>query len=158
MKCISDIELMEFIADKLTPAQKEQVQKHLASCDKCTKRFQDASRLWNTLGRWKVDTTAHNIADRVVASIEKSVSDDKQSKKPYIVKRVFWVDVLRIAASIIIAISAGQILGKIGTKRKTPSVVTSQTEPKYIAALGLEWSSDFAWLIMEDDSFRQDYE
>ncbi len=156
MKCINDIELMEFIADKLAPAQKEQVQKHLASCEKCTKRFQDASRLWKTLGYWKVDTTEHNIADRVAASVRKSVSNEKQLKSPYIIKRVFWADVLRIAASIIIAISAGQILGKIATKHKALSVI-SQTEPKYIAALGLEWSSDFTWLIMEDDSFKQEY-
>ena len=157
MKCMNDIQLMEFIADKLAPAQKEQVQKHLASCEKCTKRFQDTSRFWETLGHWKVDTTEHNIADRVATSVKKAVSDEKQLKSPYIIKRVFWADVLRIAASIIIAISAGQILGKIATKNKASSVVSSQTEPKYIAALGLEWSSDFTWLIMEDDSFRQEY-
>jgi predicted anti-sigma-YlaC factor YlaD len=153
MKCINDIELMEFISDKLDAERKVEVQKHLAICAKCSERVQEAARLWDTLGRWKVDTSAHNIADRVIESVGKSVSVRKHPR--LLIKRDFLIDALRIAASIIIAIGIGQKLGKISAGQK-PSALYSQNRPEYIAALGLDLAGDFTWLIMEEDSSNQE--
>lgn len=152
MDCIKDSVLTEYISGKLDAGTREQVQKHLTECSKCSERFRDVSRLWETLGRWDVDTTAHSITDRVVASAEKSVFVPKKSKGSIITSKVFWSDVLRIAASIIIAIVIGQSLGKLSTGRKMHDVIQHQVEPKYVAALSLDWSIDFTKLIVEDDN------
>ncbi len=155
MKCVNDIEMMEYISGRLTPDKREQVKKHLAECSKCSELFQESSRLWETLGKWNVDTSSHNIADRVMASVRKSVSIEKKTKI-HIIKRGFWIDALRIAALIVIAVGVGQKLGKISAGQNTITDISSQTEPKYIAALGLDLSGDFTWLLTEDNSSEQE--
>ena len=124
MKCVNDIELMEYVANKMAPGKQEQVKKHLSECAKCSERFQESARLWETLGRWNVDTTSHNIADKVMESIKKAESARKEPKHLHIVKRRFWVEALRIAALVVIAIGLGQKLGNISAGQKTPTRFT----------------------------------
>ncbi len=152
MKCLNDIEIMEFISDKLDTERKAEFQEHLATCSKCSQRVHESSMLWDTLGQWDVDTTPHNIdiADKVIASVEKLESVRKQPK--LFAKREFFMDALKIAASVIIAIGIGQKLGKISAGEKSPTIVSSTQKPEYIAALGLDWAGDFTWLVMEEDS------
>ena len=95
MKCIKDSVLMEYIAGKLDAGRAEQVQKHFAECAKCSERLRDASSLWETLGRWDVDTTAHNIADKVIAAAEKPVSIKKELENRITASRAFWTDTIR---------------------------------------------------------------
>lgn len=152
MKCIKDSVLMEYIAGKLDADRAEQVQKHLAECAKCSERLRDSSSLWETLGRWDVDTEPHNVADKVIAAAEKTVLKREASKRRVITERTFWLNALRIAASIAIAAGIGQALGRLSTSGEAHKPVQPQVEPRYIAALGLDWSSDFTRLVMEDDS------
>ncbi len=155
MEHINDIELMDFIAGRLTASRSEEIEKHIAKCSGCSERRQEAEKLWNTLGKWDVDTTSHDIAGRVLASAKNSKLNYRQDGQPNIIKGNFWVDVLRIAASVIIAVGVGQKLGKLSTVQKTPQAVPLQTGPKYIAALGLEWSSELTWLIMDEQPSEQ---
>jgi hypothetical protein len=152
MKCVNDIELMELISGKLAEVRKKEINEHLSGCIKCSERYLEAARLWETLGQWKIDTIPHKITDRVLAAAEKPLTIQKRSKFHFLEEKGLWKDALRIAALIIIAIAIGQKLGKIGMKPQTPAAVSSQTEPKYIAALGLEWSGDFTWLNIDEDS------
>ena len=154
MKCLNDIEIMEFISDKLDAERKAQVQEHISACTKCSERVQESSMLWDTLGKWEVDTTSHNIADKVIASAEESVQIRKHPR--LFNKHDFLVDVLRIAASVIIAIGIGTKLGKISTGQKPSEIASAKKQPEYIAALGLDWAGDFTWLVMEDDSSDQE--
>jgi len=156
MKCLNDIEIMEFISDKLDSARKAKVQEHLAACTDCSRRIQESSLLWDTLGQWKVDTTSHDISDAIVTKIEKSESTRKHPK--FFAKREFVMDVLKIAASIIIVIGIGQKLGKISAGEKPSAVVSSKEKPEYIAALSLDWADDFTWLVMEEESSNQENE
>ena len=154
MKCLNDIEIMEFISDKLDAEHKAEVQEHLAGCTDCSRRAKETSTLWDTLGHWEIDTSSHNIADKVIASIEKSESTQKHTK--FFAKHEFLMDALKIAASVIIAIGIGQKLGKISAGEKPPAVVSSQKSPEYIATLSLDWAGDFTWLVMEEDSSIQE--
>ena len=156
MEHINDIELMEFIAGRLTASRSEEIEKHIAACPECSGRRQEAEKLWNTLGKWNVDTENRNIAGRVLASAKNSQPNPRQYGRQNIIKDDFWMDALRIAASVIIAVGIGQKLGKLSTGQKTHTVVSSQAEPKYIAALGLEWSSGLTWLIMDEQPSEQE--
>ena len=156
MKCLNDIEIMEFISDKLDAERKAQVQEHLANCLECSQRVQESSMLWDTLGQWEVDTTSHNIADKIIAKIENSDSTRKYPK--LFARHEFLMDALKIAASIIIVIGLGQKLGKISAGEKPTAIASNQEKPEYIAALGLDWAGDFTWLVMEDDSSNQENE
>ncbi|MFH1716740.1 MAG: hypothetical protein ABIF19_05270, partial [Planctomycetota bacterium] len=60
--------------------------------------------------------------------------------------------VLRVAASIIIAVAIGHRLGRSSVTGNMETAAASKDRPEYLSALGLEWSSELAWLILEDDS------
>ena len=156
MEHIKEIELTEFVAGRLTASRSKGIVKHLAKCPECSKRHREAMKLWDTLGQWDVDTTGHDIADRIHASAKTLQSKHKQDKQLNIIKGDFWVDVLRVAASIIIAVALGQKIGKLSAGQTTPPSVQAQTMPRYIAALGLEWSSELTWLIMDEQPSEQE--
>ena len=156
MEHIKEIELTEFVAGRLTVSRSEEIAKHLAECPECSKRSREADKLWNTLGQWNVDTAGHDITSRIFDSAKALQSDRKQDKQPNIIKGDFWVDILRVAASIIIAVALGQKIGKLSAGQTTPPSVQTQAMPKYIAALGLEWSSEFTWLIMDEQPPEQE--
>lgn len=156
MEHVNDSELLEFISGRLATSRSEELKKHIVVCPECSERCREAAKMWETLGRWDIDTVGHDIVDKVLASVKESQAGRKQDKQSHIVKGDFWKDVLRVAALVVIAVGVGQKLGRIGTGQNAVPTTTLQNGPLYIAALGLEWSSEFTWLIMEDDSSIQE--
>jgi len=152
MKHVNDIELIEYAAGNLTESRNGDVREHLAACEECSKRWREAANMWDALGQWSVDTADHDVADRITALVEKTDRDQKQHKKLRVLRLGFLPVVLRAAASIIIAVGVGHRLGKYSVTGKMEPAAVSKDRPEYLAALGLEWSSELAWLILEDDS------
>jgi len=152
MKHINEIELREYVAGKLTASRSEEVREHITACRECSDRWREAVELWDTLGQWSVDTAGHDVAERITAIAEEAEWEKGQSEKTH----VLWVGllpvVLRIAASIIIAIGVGHKLGQYSVTGNAPRATASQNRPEYLSALGLEWSSELAWFILEEDS------
>ena len=152
MKHVNDIELMEYIAGKLNALGNEKVREHLEACHECSIRWRKAVEAWNTLGQWSVDTAGHDVAERITAIAEEEERGRKQYRKARDLRMGFLPTVVRIAASIVIAAGIGHKLGKYSVTGDTPKAAVSQNRPEYLAALSLEWSSELAWFILEDDS------
>ena len=152
MKHVDDMELMEYIAGNLAAARDGEVKEHLAMCEECEGRRREATEMWKALGQWDVDTAEHDVAGRITILAENAGREQKQSEKTHILRVRFLPVVLRVAASIIIAVGVGHRLGKYSVTGKREPVAASKNRPEYLAAFGLEWSSDLAWLILEDDS------
>ena len=152
MKHTGDIELMEYVAGNLTAARYGEVKEHLAMCEECSRRRREATEMWKALGQWDVDTTDHDVAARITVLAENAGREQRQSEKTHILRVRFLPVVLRVAASVIIAVGVGHRLGKYSVTGKMEPVAVSKNGPEYLAAFGLEWSSELAWLILEDDS------
>ncbi len=152
MKHINDIELIEYIAGNLAESRSGEVREHLAACEECSERWREAANTWDALGQWSVDTAGHDIAGRITALAEKTDRDHRQHKKLHVLRLGFIPVFLRVAASIIIAVGVGHRLGKYSVTGKMEPAAVSKNRPEYLAALGLEWSSELAWLILEADS------
>jgi len=152
MKHVNDIELIEYVAGKLTASRNEDVREHIAACKECSYRWREAVEVWNALGQWSVDTAEHDVAQRITAIAEEEERSRKQHKNARYLRIGFLPAVVRIAASIIIAVGVGHKLGKYSVTGSIPKTAASENRPEYLAALSLEWSSDLAWLILEDDS------
>ena len=152
MKHVNDIELIEYIAGKLTASRSEEVQEHMAACKECSDRWREAVEVWNALGQWSVDTADHDVTQRITALAEEAERGQKQHKIARELQIGFLPAVVRVAASIIIAVGVGHKLGKYSVTDSTPKTAASENRPEYLAALGLEWSSELAWMILEDDS------
>jgi len=152
MKHVNDIELIEYVAGKLTASRNEDVREHIAACKECSDRWREAVEVWNALGQWSVDTADHDVAQRITAKAEEEERNRKQHKNARDLQIGFLPAVVRVAASIIIAVGVGHKLGKYSVTGDTPRTAVSKNGPEYLAALSLEWSSDLAWLILEEDS------
>jgi len=152
MKHVNDIEMIEYVAGKLTASRNEEVREHMAACEECSDRWRKAIEVWNALGQWSVDTADHDVAGRITAIAEEEERGRKQYRKARDLRIGFLPAVVRVAASIIIAVGVGHKLGKYSVTGDTPKATVSQKRPEYLAALSLEWSSELAWFILEDDS------
>ncbi|MBC8472574.1 MAG: zf-HC2 domain-containing protein [Planctomycetes bacterium] len=152
MEHVNDIELMEYVAGKLTALGSEKVREHLEACKECSVRWRKAVELWKSLGQWSVDTAGHDVADRITALADQAGREQRRSEKTHVLSVGFLPAVLRIAASIIIAVGVGHKLGNYSVNGNVPADLASQNRPEYLAALSLEWSSELAWFILEDDS------
>jgi len=150
MKHINDNELMEYVADRLAPPQKEQVAEHIAGCPDCSQRRRQAQMLWDSLDQWTVDTSGHEIADRVTALAQEHKSVRAQMHKTYAPST--YALVLRVAASILIAVGVGYKLGRSSVTGEIDTAAASKSRPEYLSAFGMGWSSELTWLILEDDS------
>jgi len=87
---------------------------------------------------------------------ERKQVEEKQrkSEKTHVLQIGFLPAILRVAASIIIAVGVGHKLGKYSVTGNVPRAAVSQNRPEYLSALSLEWSSELAWFILEDDSLN----
>ncbi|MBN2314449.1 MAG: hypothetical protein JXM79_11000 [Sedimentisphaerales bacterium] len=152
MEHINDIELQEFVSGNLPDAKAEQIRSHIAECDVCESRYQDAVGLWNALGQWDVDPSGHEIADR----IEGFAAEKQSNRRVGRVKIVQFLQsiptALRVAAAILLAIGGGHLLGKYGQSPSTTDVPVSQEGPRYVAALGFEWSSELTWTVLDEET------
>ena len=141
---------MEYVAGNLTESRNGEIRAHLATCEECSERQREAAETWNALGQWNVDTTEHDVAARITAVADSAEREQRQGEKTRLLRPGFLPVVLRVAASIIIAVSVGHRLGKYSVTGKMETAAVSQNRPEYLAALGLEWSSELAWLVLED--------
>ena len=58
----------------------------------------------------------------------------------------------RVAAAIILAIWGGHLLGEYGQSPSTPDVPMPQEKPRYVAALGFEWSSELTLTVLDEET------
>jgi len=152
MEHINDIELLEYISERQSDTKNQQFQRHVAECAECRQRCQEAVHVWETLGRWHVDSSGHEVADRIEALAAKDKSDPRESRT----KRIPFISslkaALRVAAAILLAVGGGHLLGRYSVSKNTPDSPVSQEGPRYVAALGFEWSSDLTWMVLEEEA------
>ncbi|UCD56410.1 MAG: hypothetical protein JSV16_11310 [Candidatus Hydrogenedentota bacterium] len=152
MEHINDNELLEYVSERLPDTKSQQFQRHMAECGECRKRYQNAVDVWETLGQWHVDSSGHEIADRIEALATKNRSGQQESRTRTIPFRSSFKAALRIAATIIIAVGGGHLLGRYSVAKNTPELPVSQEGPRYVAALGFEWSSELTWMVLEEEA------
>ena len=151
MKHLDEIELIEFAAGNLAEPRAAEVREHVAACRECSRRVQEMGKLWDTLGRWNVEPAEHDVADRITALAHENRAESVRGPSIFVLRKKFLMQALRVAASVLIAVGLGHKLGESSVTGKKPQIASSQEKPEYLAALGLEWSSGLAWLVLEDN-------
>jgi hypothetical protein len=151
MRHIDDSEIYQYISGELPEAKAQQIRQHMAECEACQNRYQESVALWDTLGRWQVDSSGHQITDRIEALAVKTESDLGENLTRTIPFIRSFGTMFRVAAAIIIAIGGGHLLGRYSLPRSTPVPSVAGDRPKYVAALGFEWSSELTWTVLEEE-------
>lgn len=152
MEHVNDITLLDYVGGRLPAAEADHVRRHLAECSACAARYRDTLAMWDALGEWRVDSSAHQIADRIEELTTKAEPTQDMGKTVLMPIRVTLFAALRIAAAIIIAISAGYALGMYTAPRNVSTPPAAETTPRYLAALDFQWSSDLTWTVLQEDT------
>lgn len=152
MEHISENKLLDYVAGKLADSESESVRRHMAQCPDCESRHHQTLDTWNLLGTWQVDTSAHQVADRLAVLVRQNETCGRPPIKAAIPWRVSMQGALRIAAAILIAAGAGHVLGRLTTASNEPTRIINTVKPRYLAALGFEWSSELTWTVLQDNA------
>ena len=150
MEHVSDIEILEQIAGKLDAERARLVKDHISGCSECARKFEEVVRTWDVLGEWEIESAGVDVAEAIVSRAEE-LNRPGSKKLLYILssKRLMSI-AFRVAASIIIAVSIGAMSG-VRSAQSELSINSVLTErPDYLAALGLQWSSDLNWSVLEE--------
>jgi anti-sigma factor RsiW len=99
MKHATEIELIELAAGRLPAEHQADLAAHLAACPECARRRDEILATWDALGDWQVEP-GRDLAPDVLAA----------ARAPGWRKRAR--PVLRIAASVLIAIGVGHAAGR----------------------------------------------
>ncbi|MBN2136882.1 MAG: zf-HC2 domain-containing protein [Sedimentisphaerales bacterium] len=149
---ISEIELIEYVAGRLDASRREEVRAHIEGCEECLGRRREIAETWDALGQWDVDTAGRDVAVRTVTLAEQGDGNSGQARLARILRAGLVPRVLRVAASIIIAVGVGHKLGRYSAAGSTEGGAALTSRPQYLSALGLDWSSELARLVLEDES------
>lgn len=150
MEHLNDIEILAYIAGDDDAQQHRRVTDHISGCSQCARRHDEMLRTWDVLGEWKIESVGVDVAGTIVSRAEE-LNRPRNKKLLYVLpgKRLMSV-AFRVAASIIITVSIGAMSG-VRSAHSELSIDSVLTEgPDYLAALGLQWSSDLNWSVLEE--------
>jgi len=149
MEHVSDIEILEQIAGKLDAERSRVVKDHISGCSECARKFEEVVRTWDVLGKWEIESAGVDVAGTIVSRAEELNISRNKNVLYVLTGRRFMSVAFRVAASIIIAVSIGAMSG-VRSAHSELSINSVLTEgPDYLAALGLQWSSDLNWSVLE---------
>jgi anti-sigma factor RsiW len=152
MEHISEIRLLDYVAGRLPGAESELVRRHIAECADCASRHQQTLETWETLGKWQVDSSAHQIADRIEALSAESKHQRRPEPRVFFPLRSSVLAAIRVAAAIILAVGGGHLLGRFTAASNQQTATISTDKPGYLAALSFEWSSELTWTVLQEDA------
>jgi anti-sigma factor RsiW len=155
MEHISDIELIEYVGDRVCIERANEVERHISVCGSCHERWLDMAYAWGALGEWKVDAGSHEVAGRLrsVLSMERGADCLGQTRRH--TRKGLWWAVLRLAASIVIGVGIGYFAGKWSISNRP---VRPEEAPEYVGALGLEWSTGLVQTALQEDTSEGEQE
>lgn len=147
MDHIKDSDMIEYVGGRLSASQNEQLREHIAACSACNDRWEETTRIWEMLSEWTVDTAGHDVTGRIEAPSAKTRYHKYPSRPVSILRSRYVFMATRLAASIIIAVVIGNVLGRWSVSRE----VSTEKTPEYLSVLGLKWSSGFLHSVLEEN-------
>jgi anti-sigma factor RsiW len=105
MDHVADIVLLEFVAGRLPPPEREAVAAHLRACPACRERAEQTGRLWEALGAWEVPGKGPDLGPRVLDAAR------RESLAP--APRKHLRAAVGVAASVALAVGLGHLAGRL---------------------------------------------
>jgi len=111
MEHVSDIQMLELLGGHMLHAEQKRLQEHIADCTDCQIRLQEYEQTWSDLAAGDVDTSDHDLVESVMSGLPEEIRPIK-----------FWpaTSLARIAASILLAVFLGHVLGKFNVEKPKP--------------------------------------
>lgn len=126
MEHVSDIQMLDMLGGHLPESEQVRFQEHITGCSECQQRWQGYEQTWTDLAACGVDTSGHDLVESVVSAIP-------AKSRPI----QFWpvTALARIAASILLAVFLGHVLGKWHASQPSPPEETVVSQALFLDVL-----------------------
>lgn len=145
MKHCNEIELIEYVSGRMSDEQASAVAEHLEECADCRNACVETRSTWECMGTWQPQPPQKDLTGAVLAEVGSVERSPRSSFAAYAV---------RIAASILIAVSTGHMMARLSLSNEKPGTA-SEPANGYIAALGLDWSSNLTRAVLESETAEE---
>lgn len=134
MEHLSDKQLLEMLEQPSD--RKDAFMAHLGQCDPCRQRWRNLQASWDTLGTWTVDMPEVDLTRRILERVE-------SMHTVYLWQPQAWV---RIAASIIIGVGLGVLIGRL---ESAPVSADEVSQAIYLDTLALNSATGWAAPLLD---------
>ena len=143
MEHITDITMIELLGGYVDDPKKQSTLQHISQCDNCQKRWNEFEQTWNNLSELDVDTSDKNLFPKI--------ADNIRSKRRHVLMlpiRTF----MRVAASILLAIILGHILGRASTQKTNEDWTLAIARANYLDVLASGSSTGWGEPVLPSNS------
>jgi predicted anti-sigma-YlaC factor YlaD len=107
MEHVADVLLLELVAQRLPPLDRQAVEAHLLGCAACRERRDQFARTWEALGAWELSLPEADLRERVLAAAGRAGPSPQAASH-----RRAWLTGLRVAAAVTLAVGVGHLAGR----------------------------------------------
>lgn len=135
MEHLTDRQLLELL--ELYGDRPDYPPGHLDTCQRCREHWRELQESWQIVGRWTVDGSGIDLTDRILSQV-----DVESNIRLWQVRAL-----IRIAASVIIGVGLGALIGRTGT----PAVTAEQAmQAIYLDSLALHSSTGWTAPLLSE--------
>ena len=143
MEHITDITMIELLGGYVDDPKKQSTLQHISQCDNCQKRWNEFEQTWSKLSELDVDTSDKNLFPEI--------ADNIRSKRRY-VRMLPIRTLMRVAASILLAIILGHILGRASTQKTNEDWTLAIARANYLDVLASGSSTGWGEPVLPSNS------
>jgi hypothetical protein len=111
MDHVSDMQILELLGGHMPKVEQERLQEHIAVCADCQNRLREYEQTWSDLAEAVIDTSGRDLLEGVISGLP------EESRA---IKFRPAISLARIAASILLAVFLGHVLGKYSAEKPDP--------------------------------------
>jgi len=147
MEHIADIMMIDLLGEYVDGPKKQNALQHISQCDSCQKRWDEFKQTWNKLSELHVDTSDKDSFPKI--------ADNIRSKRSHI--RILPVRMLmRVAASILLAIILGHMLGRASAQKTNEDWVSVVARANYLDVLASGSSTGWGEPVLQRNSLESE--
>jgi predicted anti-sigma-YlaC factor YlaD len=147
MDCVSEKMMLDLLGGQAAEEQRSQVMEHIRNCRQCEKVWQEMKETWEQLGRLQGERARAKLTDDIMRAI---AGRGRRGRNQ-------WTrELVRIAASIAVAIFIGYMAGKMSVQPGEEYGQGVTAEALHLEALATGSVTGWAEAIIQDDG-RTEY-
>ncbi|MCK4660577.1 MAG: zf-HC2 domain-containing protein [Phycisphaerae bacterium] len=140
MTCPRNSMILRLLSGELEPDGQREFREHLETCPVCRSAYEGLQASWDVLGGWRVDLSAIDLTERVLADAD---VQDRRLGQP-IRLAAYWTVPLRVAASILLAVGLG-----VGAGNLVPTIKPETVSEPQAAFEGVDEALEWVGLASE---------
>ena len=147
MEHITDIMMINLLGGYVDGPRKQNALQHISQCDSCQKRWDQFKQTWGQLSELDVDTSDKDLFPKI--------ADNIRSKRSHI--RILPVRMfMRVAASILLAIILGHMLGRASTQKTDEDWALVTARANYLDVLSSGSSTGLGEPLLQSNSLESE--